>query len=62
MMNMIIRHPDKNPDDREAAEVKFREVAEAYEALHRAIHCEDFKGSCTTVKRRLALTCVAISV
>ncbi|EGB05594.1 hypothetical protein AURANDRAFT_17267, partial [Aureococcus anophagefferens] len=26
-------HPDKNPDDRAAAEQKFREVAEAYEVL-----------------------------
>jgi len=26
-------HPDKNPDSREAAEKKFREVAEAYEVL-----------------------------
>jgi len=26
-------HPDKNPDDRANAEVKFREVAEAYEVL-----------------------------
>ena len=26
-------HPDKNPDDREAAELKFRSVATAYEVL-----------------------------
>ncbi len=26
-------HPDKNPDDRKAAEAKFKEVAEAYEVL-----------------------------
>merc|ERR1712217_288097 len=26
-------HPDKNPDDRQTAEIKFREVAEAYEVL-----------------------------
>jgi len=26
-------HPDKNPNDREAAEAKFRDVAEAYEVL-----------------------------
>jgi curved DNA-binding protein CbpA len=26
-------HPDKNPDDREAAEAKFKNVSEAYEAL-----------------------------
>lgn len=26
-------HPDKNPDDRAGAEIKFREVAEAYEVL-----------------------------
>mmetsp|Transcript_17709 Transcript_17709/g.55463 ORF Transcript_17709/g.55463 Transcript_17709/m.55463 type:complete len:211 (-) Transcript_17709:117-749(-) len=26
-------HPDKNPENREAAEAKFREVAEAYEVL-----------------------------
>jgi tetratricopeptide (TPR) repeat protein len=26
-------HPDKNPDDREAAEIKFKAVAQAYEVL-----------------------------
>lgn len=26
-------HPDKNPDNREAAEAKFKNVSEAYEAL-----------------------------
>ena len=26
-------HPDRNPDDKEAAEAKFKEVGEAYEVL-----------------------------
>jgi len=31
--NAIKYHPDKNPDDRDAAEAKFKKVAEAYEVL-----------------------------
>ena len=27
------RHPDKNPDNQEQAEEKFKEIAEAYEVL-----------------------------
>ena len=32
----IKHHPDKNPDNQEAASVKFKEVAEAYDVLTNA--------------------------
>jgi hypothetical protein len=31
--SLLHRHPDKNADNRDAAEVKFRDLAEAYEVL-----------------------------
>lgn len=30
-------HPDKNPDDKEYTEQKFKEIAEAYEASSRSV-------------------------
>eukprot|EP00802_Teleaulax_amphioxeia_P023536 Tamp_24129.p1 GENE.Tamp_24129~~Tamp_24129.p1 ORF type:complete len:292 (+),score=60.69 Tamp_24129:1-876(+) len=32
-MAALLHHPDKNPDDREAAETRFKRIAEAYEIL-----------------------------
>ena len=33
MAHSSFRHPDKNPDNRAAAEEKFKEISEAYEVL-----------------------------
>lgn len=40
----LIYHPDKNPEDPEAAAETFRRLADAYEALMAAADVEDVAG------------------
>ncbi|XP_048207620.1 dnaJ homolog subfamily B member 3-like [Perognathus longimembris pacificus] len=45
-------HPDKNPENKEAAEEKFKQVAEAYQVLSDASRREDYDRSQETYTRR----------
>uniref|UniRef100_G3UN78 J domain-containing protein n=1 Tax=Loxodonta africana TaxID=9785 RepID=G3UN78_LOXAF len=45
-------HPDKNPENKEAAEEKFKQIAEAYDVLSDAKKRNDYDKSRGNLKRR----------